>query len=61
MMDPYHGYRRSRRPQRRDADAGLAVVRLVVAGLAVVLAPVTVTAMIGYALAWWRGWAPPRG
>jgi hypothetical protein len=51
MMDPHHGYRRSQRPQRRDPETGLAVVRLVVAGLAVVLAPVTVTAIAGYALA----------
>jgi hypothetical protein len=49
-----------RRNQRRDPETGLAVVRLVVAGLAVVLAPVTVTALAGYALAWWRGWPPRR-
>jgi hypothetical protein len=49
-----------RRYQRRDPETGLAVVRLVLAGLAVVLAPVTVTALAGYVMAWWRGWPPRR-
>jgi TraM recognition site of TraD and TraG len=49
-----------RRNRRRDPETGLAVVRLAVAGLAVLLAPVTVTALAGYALAWWRGWPPRR-
>jgi len=57
MMDWNRGYQRH---SRRDPETGLVVVRLAVAGLAIALAPVTVTAACGYALAWWRGWPPRR-
>jgi hypothetical protein len=57
MMDWNRDYPRR---QRRDPEVALGIVRLAVAGLAIALAPVTVTAVTGYALAWWRGWPPRR-
>jgi hypothetical protein len=57
MMDWNRDYPRR---QRRDPEVALGIVRLAVAGLAIALVPVTVTAVTGYALAWSRGWPPRR-
>lgn len=48
------------RYRRQDPEYALAVLRLVVTAGAVVLLPVTMTAVVAYAIAWWRGWPPRR-
>jgi hypothetical protein len=45
---------------RRNQETGPAVIRLAVTAVAVALIPVTVIAVCGYVLAWWRGWPPRR-
>jgi hypothetical protein len=59
--NPDNRRRPHHRHQRDERDTALAVVRLAATGLAVVLAPVTVAALAGYALAWWRGWPSATG
>jgi hypothetical protein len=50
-----------RQPYRPgNPEAGLAIIRLVAAAAAIVVAPVTATAVAAYAVAWWRGWPPRR-
>jgi hypothetical protein len=63
----YQHYRRLRRHDlARSALRLLGIFALIMAGTAVVfgvpvaLAPVTVTAGIGWAVAWWHGWPPRR-
>src|SRR5258708_21912906 len=51
---------RYQRYRRENPETALAVTRLAGLAVAVALLPVTLVAVAGYAVAWWRGWPPRR-